>query len=314
MPKAWASRLLDPALVPESLYDARRKRLLLPAALRKAYLEVLRRRGLTDLAKSRRSDSSPVGGISLEETNEHFAKAFDGSVARSQLAILDPGRDVTAAANAFIETLSGNKVCIVDAPCGAGAASLSFLSTIAQLRAEGVLPRLPLDICLVGGEISSPARAITMELLETLTPALEEQAIFVTPVLMHWDVLNPLSNTDLIRKMTENSMRPTRRLLVVANFSGFLGAPSQRMKKAMPQIDELFRHISGRGALAVWIEPKMNVVTGAGGVFDLLLRGFRWLLKKPESETITSESDFVPAFGDVAKVRLAVLRFDLERA
>jgi hypothetical protein len=251
--------------------------------------------------------------MSQEATDEHFAQAFSGSVARAQLAVLDPKQEVTRAANAFIETLSGNKVCLVDVPSGAGAASLSFLSTIAQLRAEAVLPRLPLDVHLVAGEIAAPARTYATELLAEMIPRLEAQAIFVTPSLMHWDVLDDLSNTDLIQKMTVHSIEPCRRLLLVANFSGFLER-SRNRSKAMPRMDELFRHASGRGALAVWIEPKTNVATNGGGLFAALTKLFPWVRRShQEPAFMTSESAFFAPFGTTAMVRLAVVRFDLER-
>lgn len=94
------------------------------------------------------------------------------------------------ASNAFIQTLSGNRVCIADAPCGAGAAALAFLSVIAELRACEVLPRQPLDIRLIGAELSEPAGAYASELFEEVRIFLESQAIFVEAEFIRWDILN----------------------------------------------------------------------------------------------------------------------------
>jgi hypothetical protein len=218
---AKEQRLLDPALLPASLWDGASKTLLLPPVLARAYGIVIDRHSLRALANSRDPENPPVDGSDQERTNRHLAQAFDGSVARAQLAIMDPKREVVRASNAFIQSLSGNEVCITDAPCGAGAAAFAFLATIAELRAHDVLPRQPLDIRLIGAEISQPAQAYALEILEEICPFLESQAIFVEAEFIYWDVLDWLANTDLITRMTRASSPPSKRLVVVANFNGF---------------------------------------------------------------------------------------------
>ena len=77
-----------------------------------------------------------------------------------ELALIDPKQAATLSSNALIGSMAGNSLCLTDAPCGAGAAAFSLLSTIAELRAQGVLPRLPLKVLLVGAELSGPARTL----------------------------------------------------------------------------------------------------------------------------------------------------------
>lgn len=213
-------RLLDPELIPNTLWDATSKTLLLPSALSRVYRILIDRHGLQKLAESRDLKNPPVGGLTQEETDKHFAQAFDGSVARTELALLDPNQDIPHASNAFINCLAGNKVCLTDAPCGAGAAALSFISGISELRAQSVLPRQPLDIILVGAELSGPARAYAEEFFVELRPALESQAIFVKAKFQPWDATNKLSNTDFIRQMILASEgENTKRLLIISNFN-----------------------------------------------------------------------------------------------
>lgn len=314
--------LLDPSSIPPTLYDGVADALTLPAALRRAYEKVLEDRGLLALAKNRPPRTSSTGGRSKEQSELHFAHAFDGSVARAQLAVLDPKSQVTRVSNAFLEALSGNSLCLVDVPCGAGAASLAFLACVAELRQSGVIPRMPLDVQLIGGEVSEHARELAAALFTELEPTLKRQAIVVRRTFMHWDVLNKLVNTDLIGCVLRNSQEPCKRLVVVANFNAFLEKERKR-KEALPQLEELFRHSSGRGHVVVWLEPQMNTSVKAGGLLPaivaaakLLWRPFAKVQSSAEGgEILLADSAFRPAVaaGELAAVHLAVIRLDLER-
>jgi len=317
-------RLLDPRTIPKTLWSWASEVLFIPPSLAKAYETLIERYCLRDLSNSRNSQTAPVGGLTEDLTNQHFAQAFDGSVARTELAMLDPRQVATLASNALITSLAGSSVCLTDAPCGAGAAAFALLSTTAELRAREVFPRLPLDVFLIGAELSETARKYALSMLDELRTSLEEQAIFVSQQFLSWDVTDPLSNTDLIRSITINSARASHRLLVVANFNAFLERHGKR-KAAQPQIEELFRHVSGPHSVAIWIEPNMNRATGQGGLFQWLkdLVSTRW------KRFANQGND--PAAGDpmcassalftlplrpsqTAVVRLAVMRINLFRA
>jgi hypothetical protein len=313
-------RLLDPKLIPDSLWDSENSILLLPPALVKAYVSLINRHDLQELADSRDSKNPPTGGLTQEKTDEHFAQAFDGSVARAQLALLDPKCDAVLSSNAYVRSLAGNKLSLTDAPCGAGAAAFSFLANIAELRTKGILPRQPLDVCLIGAELSDPARVYAQSLLDELSIELEKQAIFVEAEFISWDVTKSLSNTDLIKKMTLASVTHTRRLLIVANFNGFLEIKGKR-KEAEPQLNELFRHASGENSVALWIEPYMNRAISSGGLFpwlrDMITKCGKFIQELSDSKepVPTSFAKFrLPlTSGKTANVRLAVMPLSLER-
>jgi hypothetical protein len=213
---------------------------------------------------------APIGGISLEATNEHFAKAFDGSLARCQLAVLDPLDRLGDVSNGFIRCLAGNEVVVLDAPCGAAAAVLSTLCTIAELRKSAIIPRLPLTIKFVGGELSPFAIAIAREMFDAVKPTLETQGIFVEENFQTWDVTDKQSNILLVQAMVRASDPATKRLVIISNFSGFLEKEKKR-KVATPQIEELLRHTSTHdGSIAVWIEPDTNSTISNGGLFQTI--------------------------------------------
>lgn len=314
---------LDPAFLPKKLWDPDTCFLHIPENLARCYEAVIDRHGLRELAGSRTRDDSPIGGIDQVSTDKHFAQQFDNSVARAQLALTNVKGEVDAASDALLHALSGGAICLTDAPCGAGAASLAFLSTIAELRKHNVLPRMPLEVRLLGAEISSFARDYARQLLEEMRPSLETQAIFLSDQLMEWDATDALSNTDLIQELIRGCPQPSKRLLVIANFSGFLSLPGKK-KAVEPQLEELFRYASGAGNVAIWIEPQMNIATERGGVFEWLSQSINKLWHRVASlfptgsahgsymmTSVMFESSLSP--GNAYPIRLAVMRLDLER-
>lgn len=143
-------RLLDPTLIPSSMWDPASETLILPLDLKNIYKRIIHDNKLLNLALSRdRNSCPPVGGGDKEKTDQHFAQAFDSSVARAQLSLLDPKNDITPTSNVYLSVLAGNKLSLIDAPCGAGAAAFSFLANIAELRAKNVLPRMSLDVFFI---------------------------------------------------------------------------------------------------------------------------------------------------------------------
>jgi hypothetical protein len=315
-------RLLDPRIIPEALWARRSNTLTIPASLAMSYNAIIDRSGLRTLSESRGHEEGPVGGMSQEQTNLHFAQAFDGSMARMELALLDPLKVATVSSNALLISLSGNSVCLTDAPCGAGAAAFALLATIAELRLSRVLPRLPLDVFLIGAEISKPARSYAAALLEELRPSLEAQAIFVVEEFLDWDVTDRLSNTDLASQVTVKAASCSRKLLVVANFNGFLERSGKRAE-AQRQIEELFRYSSGANSVAIWVEPDMNRATREGGLFG-------WIKSLLNTWNLFAQKSVDPTSGEpvsrcsarfvrpldptqTARVGLAVMRIDLLR-
>ena len=315
------SSLVRPDDLPDTLWDRGDQVLSLAPSLVEMYTTLLDRHGLLALALQPPPSEGPVGGVSKEDTDKHLAWAFPGSAARVQLAVLDPKNRVPHIADAFTRLLAGNKVAIADVPCGAGAAVLSILATLGELRKQNRVPREPLDLVVVTGEISEFARQYAAEGFEELRSTLEQQAIWVYPVFLSWDVCDKLSNTDLIREITIRSRECGARLLVVANFSGFLQR-SGKLSAAQPQLEELFRHMRSDQCSVIWIEPQWNAVTKVGGMFSRLND---WLASKcapfarlfetgnPSQVAATTECDARHALDASKKVetRLAVIRCDL---
>jgi hypothetical protein len=264
-----AARLLNAGDIPTSLWDREQGILHLPQSLADAYTRIIDGSGLRELAASRDRADPPVGGLTQQLADAHFAQAFDGSAARALLALLDPYDHLTNVSNTFINALAGNRLCVIDAPCGAGATAYAFLTAIADLRKFRILPRVPMDVTLIGADLSAPARLHASNLFPILRQPLEEQAIFVSAEFHSWDATDKMSTTSLIRRSIELSPNGMRRLVLVANFSGFLERQGKR-GAAEPQLEELFRYTSGPNCASLWIEPNMNRATSSSGTFAWL--------------------------------------------
>jgi hypothetical protein len=304
--------------LPATLWDEREKCLSLPPQLVTAYTNALADYGLLEMARGPRPDPAPVGGPSQELTDLHFAHAFGGSLARAQLALLDPHQEVSDTASTLLRFLSGGQLSLTDVPCGAGAGALALLSSIAHLRAERVLPRLPLRVHVVGGEISAPARVYAESLLSVLVPFLAEQAIQLSFETQHWDVLDTMSNTALIERIVVSKANLPQTLLLICNFNSFLERAGKK-DEARPQLAELLRYCSGRTNAAVWIEPKMNSATN--GLFPWLRTQIaKWSrFVKPISTADDPESteckfSLPLSNGSTAIARLSVFPLDLAQS
>jgi hypothetical protein len=311
-------RLLDPSSIPETLWSSSRQVLAVPGALAQAYARHIDRLGLRSLSAERNSDDPPVGGGTVDATKKHYSQAFDGSAARVQLAILDPFSQLADASNIIIRRMAGDRFSLVDAPCGVGAAGLSILTTIAELRKLGLFPRAPLDVHLIGAEISDTAREYAEELTALVEGDLADQAIFIHREFLPWDVLCNISNTDLIQRIVRVNTDDRPTCLIIANFSAFLEKEKKR-REASPQLEELIRHTSRNEGYALWLEPCTNTATSAGGLLPWVASMFsnKWkslFLPKPNSDDalvhLTSHARYVRVLNplEMPRVNVAVVR------
>lgn len=314
-------RLIQPSDIPESLWNKALKCLYLPPMLVDGWKNILITQNLF-IQACQPAPEGDIGGISKEDTDRHFTWRFSGSSARVQMALLDPTSNLSIVSDAFTTTLSGGRVLLVDLPCGSGAAALTILATLAELRASARIPRTPLTVVLVGGEISTFARDNAIAGINALKTTLEDQAIWLEYHFFDWDVCDKYSNADLIKKLTVIGDTCDARLLILANFSGFL-QNNGHWKNAKTQFDDLFLHSRDHKSVAIWIEPDMNSVTKQGGFFPKIINWFRDqfpALLPVSSDISKGEKYFATADAPVQhpfrpdhkfKSNLAVVRFDL---
>lgn len=313
-------RLIQSSDLPESLWFKEKKCIRLPPNLVLAWQKLLEDEGLLEKAKTPTPEYL-IGGVTKKATDDHLAWRFTGSSARVQMAMLDPLNALDLVADAFAKTFSGGRVFLADLPCGSGAAVLTILCTIAELRRTGSVPRNHLYVTVIGGELSEFARAYADRAITSLIQSLEAQSVFVDVEFLPWDACDKFSTTDLIKQLTLRSAGCSARMLVLANFSGFL-KNSGHWKAAEPQFDALFLHSRDDNSCAIWIEPLTNaVITPGSGLFSKIGEWFQRLFgglkqtKDGKQEPIygSSNADVQhPLRPDqLFKAQLAVVRFDL---
>jgi hypothetical protein len=251
-------RFIKKEELPESLWCKDKGIIKLPGLLVQKWKVLLEQNNLTELAKQK-AEKGFVGGITKEETDKHLAWRYNGSCGRVILSLLDPDNKLSKISDAYAEIFAGNKVFLADLPSGSGAAVVSILTILAELREHNILPRIPLEISIVAGEISESARGYLDQQLDELKTPLKEQAISIDYTILNWDVLNRINNADLIRQITLKSQYCDSRLLIISNFSGLLEGNS-KWKEAEKQFSELFIHSRDKLSAAIWIEPQKNNV------------------------------------------------------
>ncbi len=256
--------------------------------------------------------------MSKQDTDNHLAWRYTGSCARVILSLLDPSNHLGDVSDAYASIFAGNNVFLADIPSGSGAAVVSILSTLFELRQKSILPRHPLNISIVAGEISPTARSYLQEQLKVLSSHLEKQAISIKYEITNWDVLNSFSTADLIKKITISSQSSSSRLLIVSNFSGALGG-SLNWQNAQPKFDEIFRHSRDLNSYAIWIEPQINKAKKTfSKVFKWFKDNFYSILgldkNGPSEESSRNESQSEsrhPITKEQFTVRLTIMKFDL---
>lgn len=247
------TRIIEPTEIPESLWNKDDSHLVLPQILIDEWYKIICRENLLEYALEEFTDESG-GGLTKEETDKHFAKKFTGSCARIMLSLLDPNEELGKITNAYAKTFSGNKVFIVDIPCGAGAATALLLSVFSELRKLKCLPRQPLEIEVIGGEISESARGYAKTIWDNIKPSLKEQGINFSYNIFPWDITDKLGSTNFNQEIVIRSQAYPVKILLISNFSLFLKSDTNK-KKSERQLEELFRYSRGLQTLALWIEP-----------------------------------------------------------
>ena len=272
--KRGKRRLVGRYDIPEELWCSVSSMIHLPPMLISSWTGLLKKHGLLDKARQP-APKKLIGGLTEKESKDHLTWRFTGSSARVSMLMLDPKGKLDDISDAFYQTFSGNRVFIADIPAGAGASILTVLTTLAELRKQERIPRNPLTVVILAGEISEFSRGYANSMLQSVQKDLADQAITIEPHIVPWNALDAFSTTNLVRKMTLHSQNAAARMVILANFSGFLNS-SSNWKKAKPQFEEIFRHSTDEiFSTAIWIEPGKNDVTSESGFLGKVTKWFK---------------------------------------
>ncbi len=199
-----------------------------------------------------------IGGATDKEAEDHLVYRFPNSGARACFAFLDPRGELVAASHPLQAALVDGHVVVVDIPAGAGALSLGIVSTLIVLRENGVLPKLPLKISIVAGDISQKA----LELASLGYSAIQHQAAQVGIELnvhtLQWDVLDFEHSAHLVDEAFLMGDADSY-VIGVLDFAGALKDQSLRDEFTHALKAMLGRFYAEQDrAILVWLEPMTS--------------------------------------------------------
>lgn len=309
-------RLFEVNEIPESLWDSSNKILRLPRFIISSWESILEERGLLELARDhKKREEGNVGGVDENATNKHYCFNFNGSCARFQLSFLDPKQELPILSNAFVKSLAGDDVFIVDIPSGTGAASLSLLCNIAQLREENILPTIDLSVEIMAGDVSESAIQIFEKSFSIIEEYLNDYKINVKLHTEIWDVNDSNSTNIFVKNVLKRGRGFSEKLLIIANFTGYLEKEG-KWNEVKSQFQMLFTKLSEQSTMAVWLEPKYKISTVKffPKLKEWFKKWFKTIFRKTEDIIVEkSDAKFHHGLRDsIPRTNVAVVKFKLE--
>lgn len=284
--------------------------LRLPRVLREKYEALLTACGFIAEARIGAGGRGVIGGDTAEEAKGHLIHRFPVSGARMQFMMVSGREQLRPAASDLISAFSEGRIRLLDVPCGAGASSVTFISLLSELRQKGCLPTTPLNIDVLGGDTSAPARGYFSELYRELIPGWHASGLVVQAHEMEWDARRGDSTASLMdRFLDERAQRPDEYVVVISNFSGE-ASRAAFFDEFSPCLEQILARLSSKRFTLVWIEPG---ISGAGDLLHRLLDFFgrraRWIL--PDLGTTDVGFQFQmenPIRQNIHEARLRLLR------
>lgn len=248
-------RIIPVELICSTLWSG--MHLSMTTELADAYIRRLDSLELLEMAADQTQAHGAPGGVDDDSTDKHLALRFTNSVGRNLCAILDPHSSLHDVSNSILSPLLGDKVLLVDAPCGAGASGLALLDSIRELRAKKVLVALPLSVHIVAGDISGRAREHYRHLFNEMTAGLADMQIYAELSECEWDVSDVASNAEFVDHTVEAAAKQGRALVIASNFSHAM--TDEDLSDSFKQfLSQIVGRLAPWPTNICWIEPTSN--------------------------------------------------------
>lgn len=246
-------RVLAESDIPEELWL--NSKLKLAETLRDSYSDKLNELGVLEKATEGNPGAAAIhGGVTDEETIDHFAYRFPASSGRIEFVTISPVEELVPVSNAVLSTFSKGEVSVLDIPGGAGAAISSLLTTLAVLRRDGVIPTLPMTVRVLCGDLAPKANEIYGEMIAKIEPFLGENAISIQYDSMIWDATRNDHTAQLVDKWFSISKSTSEYVVCVSNFTGALiGAGI--LEEFKPCLSQILARLHDKKSTLLWIEP-----------------------------------------------------------
>lgn len=262
-------RLLPKEKIPREIWTD--EKLKLPECLKEVYTEQLHEMGMLEIAVDGKTENKSIhGGVTDEETVEHFTYRFAASSGRAEYVAISPDDKMVTVSNAILSTFSQGEVSVLDIPGGAGAAMCSLLTTLAVLRREAVLPCLPVTVRIVCGDLAPKANELYGEMISRIEPFLNENSILVTFESMDWNATRNDHTAQLVDRWFDISKPTSEYVVCVSNFTGAL-IDGGILEEFKPCLSQILARLHDKKSTLLWIEPSSK---SANKLVDKLLKYF----------------------------------------
>ncbi|MFA0133473.1 hypothetical protein AB4440_14435 [Vibrio splendidus] len=232
------------------------KQLILPPELARIFVEKLKAMDKYEEASKytrKEDDEGPIGGDTLEATEEHFCTRFSNSCVRLQYVMIDPDKKFVDAASQFSSSFYNGEVCLVDIPCGTGAGSLSLLHTLCDLRDAGLAPPTKLKVHIYAADYSNHVSGILSHMIDASLARFTACNIHVTYEIHHWDAFDITSTSNLVDNV--KAIKCNEYFILVSAFNGVGHDNYQEIK---PSLDLIQGSFANQNFTLIHVEPSSN--------------------------------------------------------
>lgn len=199
------------------------------------------------------------GGQSAQEAQVHVINRFLNSAARMQFVCADPSDDQPEVRDMVLDQLGDGQIHLLDLAAGNGAGTLAMLSLLCELRAQKAVPKLPLNVTIVGVDYSVEALNFYADLLGRVTPWFETNGINITLSLAFCDLTVSGEFSEVFESFLDEAKKQDvkRFLCVISALSGTGKEGWEQMHDSLKIAAAGLGH-KKRSSSWLWVEPPVG--------------------------------------------------------
>lgn len=238
--------------LPPSIWDS--GTLYLPEPLATAHKDFLVKNGW--LADYQPDKHGGTGGQATEEARDHVINRFLNSAARMQFVCASPDDEQLNVRDMVLDQLGDGHIFLLDLAAGNGAGTLSMLSLLCELRLQKTVPKLPLNVSILGLDFSVDALGYYEEILDTIRPWLASAGINLSLKTEVCDMAITGHFSEMLDSFFDDAklQRVNRFLCVISALSGAGKEGFEQMHDSMKMAAARLSH-SQRSSSWLWVEP-----------------------------------------------------------
>jgi len=241
--------------LPTSVWTS--KVLHLPEPLAAAHKDFLNDKGWMTAYQPVLSGGS--GGKSAEEAQDHVINRFLNSAARMQFVCADPCDEQPEIREMVLDQLGDGHILLLDLAAGNGAGTLAMLSLLCELREKKSIPKLPLNVSIVGIDYSPDALNFYAEMLGRITPWFEASGINIFLSLAVCDLTVSGDFSEEMESFLDDAKNQNvkRFLCIISALSGAGKEGWEKMHDSLKIAAAALSHRK-RNSSWLWVEPHVG--------------------------------------------------------